>query len=692
MSRHHLEHGAILQASESISFCRMCPALCGIKVTVEDGVVTRVSGDADHPLSRGYVCPKGRKMVTLTDDRLRLDEPMLRDSSGNLVAVDWDTAISDLAARLTDIQDRFGPYAIGTYSGTMFDGAGRMAAIRFLSAIGSPSRYTSATIDSVAKVLIPKLMTGREGLVPAVDFETTTLLLVIGENMVVSHGGFSYFPDPIRYLRSIARRGQVWVFDPRRTETARLATRHLSTRPGTDFAFLAYLVRELLIDGADHAYLARHARHLEHLRDAVHRFDLQTTCDLTGLPAADLEALLGAVRHHRRVAIVTGTGVTMAATANVTEWMAYALQIVTGSFERPGGRWFNHTAAITPSSSIVPDSSGFGPGPRSHPEIPRMANQYPCAVLPAEIEGGHLKALLVTGGNPLTAFPQPARLEQAFERLDVLAVWDIVPSATAQRATHLFPCPDPMERADVIVPIHLSMVFAQYTPPMVPARANRRPMWWSLAKLAQAMGLSILPGEANPDDSSDEAVCASMVAGTAVAWEALRDAGGRPIEFPREDRWVERTVLPDGRWDLAPALLRDRLEPALSRPRRRLVLGNRREVQHTNSTLAWGGEGAPGPQAYVYLSPNDATSTGVGDGDPVEVRTPHGAVSGTARIDEAMAAGTVVIPHGFSEPNVGQLTATDVDVDPLTGMPTLVGVPVALRRHTGRAGHDGEPG
>lgn len=65
-----------------------------------------------------------------------------------------------------------------------------------MGAVGSPSTYTSTTVDSIAKVLVPKLMAGREGLVPAVDFESTTLLLVIGENMVVSHGGFSYFPSP----------------------------------------------------------------------------------------------------------------------------------------------------------------------------------------------------------------------------------------------------------------------------------------------------------------------------------------------------------------------------------------------------------------------------------------------------------------------------------------------------------------
>jgi anaerobic selenocysteine-containing dehydrogenase len=672
-----------------ISFCRMCPALCGIEVTVEDGVATRVSGDPEHPLSHGYLCPKGRRMAALADDSERLDQPMMRDGAGNLVQVDWDSAIGDLAGRLQGIKDRFGSYAIGNYSGTMFDGAGRFAATRFLGAIGSPSRYTSSTIDSVAKVLVPKLMAGREGLVPAVDFETTTLLLVIGENMVVSHGGFSYFPDPVRYLRGLERRGEVWVFDPRQTETARLATRHLTAKPGTDFAFLGHLVRELLRDGADTEYLTRHARHVGELRGAVEPFDVESTSRLTGLAVEDLVALLGAVRRHRRLAIVTGTGVTMAATGNVTEWMAYALQIVTGSFERPGGRWFNHTATVSPANVVAPDTFGFGPGPRSHPEIPRMANQYPCAVMAEEIEGGHLRALLVTGGNPLTAFPQPDRLGRAFDHLEVLAVWDLVRSATAERATHLFPCPDPLERADLVVPIHLSMVFAQYTSPVIPARAGRRPMWWSLAKVAEGMGLCILPGDVTAENCSDEELFASMVAGTPVSWDALLEADGRALQFPRQDQWVERTVLPEGRWDLAPTLLMERLEHALSRPSPGLVLGNRREVQHTNSTMAWGVGGAPPSQPYVYLSPGDAAAAGVAEGATIEARSRHGALRGTARFDSALAPGTVVIPHGFSEPNVGHLSATDVDVDPLTGMPTLVGVPVSIQPEPGHAAQIG---
>lgn len=665
--------------SETVtSFCRMCGACCGVRVTVEDGIALRLAGDRDHPVSRGYACPKGRRMIGLVDDPAVIDEPLMRDSRGRLVPVDWATALGDLAEKLRPILERHGPYAVGLYTGTNQDTTARYAASRLMSAVGSPSTYTSTTVDSIGKVLVPKLMAGREGLVPAVDFDATTLLLVVGENMVVSHGGFSYFSNPVWYLRKVAQRGELWVIDPRRTETARLATRHLSARPGSDFAVFGYLIRELLRAGADHDYLRDHARGAGRLRAAVEPFDLDATVGLTGIDPADLTALLAAVRRHRRLAVVTGTGVTMAATGTVTEWLAYALQVVTGSFERRGGRWFNHGARFWPSRTTAPDTAAFGPGSKSHPEIPRIAGQFPCAVLPAEIEQGHLRALLILAGNPVTAFPQPGRLAAALGQLPVLAVWDIVRSATAERATHVFPCPTPLERGDLITPVQLSSVIAQYAPAVVPLRGSRRPVWWSMATLARQLGFDILPGGLDPDACSDEDVCAALAAGVPVPWARLRDAPG-PVEFPAEDRWVERTVLPGGRWDLAPALLVERLGAALARPAHDLVLGNRRERTHTNSTFTWETPDDAAPRPYLFVSPADAARAGLRDGDRVEVTSPHGSVVATARLDETMAPGTVVIPHGFAEPNVGHLTATDADLDPLTGMPMLVGVPVRLR-------------
>jgi anaerobic selenocysteine-containing dehydrogenase len=109
------------------------------------------------------------------------------------------------------------------------------------------------------------------------------------------------------------------------------------------------------------------------------------------------------------VAIETGTGVTMTAdAANVTQWLAWALMILTGSMNRPGGIWFHPGFAYQLEAfelPISPPDGSFGPGPRSRPGTQSFMGEWPCAALPDEIEAGNIRAVLNLGGSLLTSFP-----------------------------------------------------------------------------------------------------------------------------------------------------------------------------------------------------------------------------------------------------------------------------------------------
>jgi anaerobic selenocysteine-containing dehydrogenase len=131
------------------------------------------------------------------------------------------------------------------------DAVGYRIAQSLHAAIGTPAKFSPLTIDGTAKVLTAELMGGSSALTGRPDFHNATFVMLIGSNPVVSHGHTIGFPNPTGAIRGLAARAQVWVVDPRRTETARLATRHLAPRPGTDYAVLAYLVREVLRYGAD---------------------------------------------------------------------------------------------------------------------------------------------------------------------------------------------------------------------------------------------------------------------------------------------------------------------------------------------------------------------------------------------------------------------------------------------------------
>ena len=247
------------------SFCRFCVAACGVVVDIEndDGAerVTHVRGDPDHPLSHGYTCPKGRNLGAWHHHADRVDRPLVRGDDGELRPVTWDAALADLASRIEATIAEHGPDAVGVLlaTGSAFDTNGRRTAERLWRVLGSRSKYTSGTIDTPCKPFVSRLMSGFPGLVPTLDPGTARLTMFLGCNPVVSHGHLNGLPDPIVTLRPLAEGDrELWVIDPRRTETARLATRHVALRPGTDHVLLAHLVREVLGDGADREYLAAH--------------------------------------------------------------------------------------------------------------------------------------------------------------------------------------------------------------------------------------------------------------------------------------------------------------------------------------------------------------------------------------------------------------------------------------------------
>ncbi len=252
------------------SFCRICTSVCGILVDVDGDEVVRVRGDQDHPFSHGYCCPKGRALPEMHHHPDRLERPRIR-VDGRQQDTTWDVCLDDLGSRLKDIIDRHGPASVGFYFSTM-ESAGFRMAEALHAAIGTPAKFSPLTIDGTAKPLVSDLVGGFMGLSGRTDLDSCDFLMLVGINPVVSHGHAISMPNPTGTVRDIAKRGQVWVIDPRRTETARLASGHLAPRPSTDHAVLAYLVREILRDGMKTDV---HVQGIDELAAAVEPFTLE---------------------------------------------------------------------------------------------------------------------------------------------------------------------------------------------------------------------------------------------------------------------------------------------------------------------------------------------------------------------------------------------------------------------------------
>jgi anaerobic selenocysteine-containing dehydrogenase len=673
-----------------VTYCRICPGLCGIVVDVDGDRVVKVSGDPDHPISAGYTCSKGRALPAFHHHPDRLDRPQLRG-----VDATWDETIGDLAGRLGELVARYGPDCVAAYRAThsAFDGAAQRTIGGFLRGVGTTQRYSSITLDTPNKNLVPDLITGSGYLFPLADWDATRLLLLVGHNPVVSHGHVTTRPNALASIRAVrSRGGQVVVVDPRRTESARLADLHLAIRPGSDAALLAFLVRSILESGTDEGYVAAAVDpdSVNRLRAAVAPFDRATTAERCDVDAGDLDRLVELVRTAGRVSTQTGTGVSMSSAANAAEWLVWAVGGLTGSLDRPGGIHFNPGVLRQQDNGPLTRPWPSGPSPASRPELIHAYGELPCVGLGDEVRAGNVRALLVVGGNPAVVFPDAEATREMLTALDVLAVFDVQRTETTELATHLFPVAAQLERADLPVFLDASypVPFTQYGNRVVAPAADRRPMWWAFAALTSAMGLPLPDGVAELLDrpgtvEADDEILAQSASRARLPWDDIRSSphGVVATDAPAPG-WLIPDRLPRGRLDLAPAQLVDQLDrwrTAWEPDNGRLRLVNRRLPHQMNSLLRNAESQQRAPHPTLLIHPDDAAALDVDDGALVEVAGGPSRTTARAECTDDIRPGTVSLPHAWAAPIVNALTSTVDDVDPLTGMPRYSNISVTVK-------------
>jgi anaerobic selenocysteine-containing dehydrogenase len=659
------------------SFCRICTSMCGLMVDVEGDVIRKITGDVTDPLTEGYSCSKGRAAGELHHRADRLLAPKMR-KDGVLQTVGWDEALDDLAGKLRKIIDESGPDAVAIFlgGGCYLDSAAYATVRPMREALGTRSFYSDMSIDVMSKGVVGEMVGGMAAM-PRPDMGRCKLVIYVGTNPMVSHGHTSMLNNPTKRLREFTDGGEVWVLDPRYTETAMKATRHLATRPGSDYGVLAFLVRELLRDGADWDYLNAHAQQVDELKAVVEPFTAQRASAMSGVPEADLQGLLAAVRRAGRLSCESGTGISMSPSANLTAWMGYALMIVTGSLDQEGGAWSNPGFFLKLDQLNIPSApidANRSPGPKSRPELKTVAGEYVCAAMPDEIEAGNIRALINLSGHLLACMPDVDRMTAAFEKLEVLATVEILDNTMAGISTHALPAKDQMERIDVSLAVDPSFtaIGAQFTPAMVEGRGEVRSYWWILTQLGKRMGLDFFPG-VDPDVHTD----ADVVGMIAKGGRAPIDTSGEGHYVVAQDRafgWLLKRADELGGYRLAPPQLVAQM--AAFNPPQGLLMISRRQLYQHNSRKVPSKRDVPA----IYVNPDDARERGLADGDLARIKSAHGEIVGDVKHDRTLVRGACSVPHGWQgQYNVNQLLSMN-DLDPITGMPRMSNVPVELTK------------
>ena len=711
---------------ETTAICRFCHATCGLKVTIEEGRVTRILGDVDNPAYHGYSCVKGRNFHEFHRDPARVQRPLRRTSDGTLEPVDSATALAGIARHLQRLLDRHGPRSVAMYGGTFshFCPAGVMLRDAFMDAIGSPMRFSNATIDQPGKP-ISMALHGRWGAGPQSFAEADTCLLVGANPLVSMWGGIPSF-NPARRLHEARARGlKLIVIDPRVTETARKADLHLQCLPGHDVELLAAMLHVILEEGwHDRAFVAEETRGIDALRAAVARFPPEVAAGRAGVTAGEIVAAASMFAQARSGNATSGTGPSMAPRGVLMDYLVLVLNTVCGRWVRAGqtlpnrGVLFRQFSGVARAEKPRPDA-GFGPALRVR-GLRESAAGLPTAALADEIltpGEGQVRALFVIGGNPLLTWPNQAKTRRALESLELLVVIDPQVSATARLAHYVigprfgFETPAITFGNEGITVYGLSIgyqePYAQYQPALVepPPGADVLEDWRVFYELGRHMNLPLAyrgqPFDMGYPPTTDQLLELFVKRSRVPLAEIRRYPHGhlfpdpQPLAEARDPAWPHRLEL--------------------AHP---LMLGQLAEVERELSASAAAGSSdvdstAPGgaialqlvsrrehavynsvahhlpalrrrrPYNPAYVNPSDADRIGAADGTPVILESSLGSIRAVLQRAPDIRAGVVSMAHGFEGDGTSGCTSVLVDderdYEPLSGLPRMSAIPVTLK-------------
>lgn len=699
--------------SVHLSYCRLCPASCGVRVQVEDNRIVGIVGDGLHPLSGGYTCPKGRRGGDFLHGAERLTTSMRRTPDGSYEPISVDVAITEIAERIEAITGQHGADALGLFMGTQQNFAaltGPMARAWFHTT-GSQKLFSTMTIDQSAKWIVHSRMGqylgGRQ------RFDTADVWLLAGTNPMVSlnggDGDGAVTQNPYVTIRAARERGlKLIVVDPRLTETAAHADLHLRPKPGTDAALFAGMLHVILSEQRqDRQFCDRYAEGLEALSAAVGHATPERTEAITGVPSDQVVRAARMFAAARRGMATTGTGVCMGPHSNVAEHLVACLNVVCGRYLREG--------EVTPNSNVLartmpltaevrPPYRTWESGFRSRiGGIGTMNGELPSGILADEIlEPGpdRVRALVVSGGNPARALPDREKAERALRELELLVCIDTRMSDTARLADYVIAPTMVYERPDhtLLMEFFFARPFAQYTPPLVTPPEGVIEDWEFFFRLATVSGDTVkfagrvLDPDAPP--TSDEMLAMFAERGR-IPMDELR-AARRGVLAPADEKVVgpptEHGV--EHRLVLCPDDVAAEIAAALQEPSRGPELPMRLTVRRMRELMNSLGKEIGGLPRHGYnpahVHPHDLRRLGIDHGDIVRIRSAHGRIRAVAHTDTTVGPGTVSMTHcwGASDTdadprgvgsNVNDLTGYD-RVQSINAMPTMTAVPVTIER------------
>ncbi|MHA2078795.1 MAG: molybdopterin-containing oxidoreductase family protein [Candidatus Thorarchaeota archaeon] len=425
-----------------------CPDICSYIVEIEEGIVTRLEGDPDHPYTLGRCCPKGYAHVLRMYSEDRLLYPQRKQIDGSFRRISWGDALDEIAQRMRGAKEAYGPDSVGIYSGSGNDGMAPRYASRFSNAFGC------RMIPGIAEICFEGAYEGARfnvGPFPPhelSDWANSKCIVIWGTNKFESS-----IHSKVVIQEAIDNGAKLVVIDPRRTPYAKVADLYTTVRPGTDGALALGIANEIISrDLYDHDFVKNHIHGFAEYTDRVAEYDIKRVSEIT----ATIIATNGP-------ALITTAPAGMNHYTNGT-WAAravHSLLAICGYLGVAGGGFQYLSSDNSPfngSAVVLPELLD----PSVQPVVP-SGTYIPDYVL--RQEESPLKVFVIQAASPITQWPNTNKVKRALEKIPFKVCIDLEMTDTAQLCDLVLPATFIFEHHNLVhSELHRTV---QYAPKLV---------------------------------------------------------------------------------------------------------------------------------------------------------------------------------------------------------------------------------
>jgi anaerobic selenocysteine-containing dehydrogenase len=658
--------------STNPTICRICGENCGILVN-DDGRKLRITGNPLHPVSEGFICPRGMNFgeVHYAQDRLR--SPLLRKGS-DWMKISYEDALDVLASNLQACTEKYGAESVAIYKGESLKHQEIDQYMHHLSyGFGTPNYMSVGSLCQFSNELGYGLTNGQ---IPLPDFQRMKTAIVWGANPAAS--SFHMF----RSLNQAVRNGtNLIVIDPCRTETAKIADLHLPVTPGTDgllaLAFIKYGIEKAQIKPQTPL-----SEGWDELKGLVHNVSYESLLERTGILEGDFNEAISLIFANLPGWIQTGLGLELNPCGVQSIRAIASLQSLLDRQNPPLS--LTYKLKPLPGKHLYPDRPD-PIGARESPLYTQGNQEGQGMYLPGAILNSDpypVKTMLIAGGNPVLTFPNSKSFAKAFRALDFLAVFDLFMTPTAQLARLVFPAADFLENLELHDYGQGGKPFLGLIRP-VTRTTTGWPAWKLIFELARRLGL----GELFPWEDNREALTYKL-SENGIDLSDLEDSpsstvtykNGEPSNSPSgKVHYYSKTLEKTGNPGLPtmssftlPFLTDERFPFWLSTGDRTPFY---QHSQFRSCSLYRGKMEEP----ILDIHPDAAKQLQIDNGDFVALSTKYGKIGVRANVNDDLRKDCLRMTHGWEEANVNELTGLEY-LDPISGFPWLRALPARVEK------------